>query len=50
MQTGLRTLLISRRTLTEDEYAAFSAEYKDAETTLNDREQKVRPVLSLARW
>jgi len=40
-QLGLRTLLVAGRQLSEDEYAKFAAVYKDAETSLDDREEKV---------
>ena len=42
LQTGLRTLLVAKKTLTEIEYAKFREAYAEAETALNDREEKVR--------
>jgi len=41
---GLRTLLIIERTMDEDEYAAWSAEYTAALNSISDREAKVDKV------
>ena len=41
---GLRTLLIIERTMEEDEYAAWSAEYTAALNSISDREAKVDKV------
>jgi phospholipid-translocating ATPase len=42
---GLRTLVIGRRRLTPDQYAAFSSQYKDASLALHDREAGMAAVI-----
>ncbi|KAI9363507.1 hypothetical protein DFJ73DRAFT_792883 [Zopfochytrium polystomum] len=43
-ETGLRTLMVAFRELTEDEYETFAEEYDAAENALADRETKVAEV------
>jgi magnesium-transporting ATPase (P-type) len=47
IQTGLRTLLIASKPMSEAQYATFNEAFKTAETELNDREGKVGKRLCL---
>ena len=40
-KTGLRTLLVAHKLLTDDEYAKLEEELHQAETALEKREEKV---------
>ena len=42
---GLRTLVVGRRKLTKDQYAAFSSAYKNASLALHDREAGIAAVI-----
>lgn len=41
---GLRTLLLAEKTITEEEYAAWSEKYHEASLAVEDREEKVAKV------
>lgn len=41
---GLRTLIYAHRTIPEDEYAAWKREYREAQLSLDNRQEKVEQV------
>ncbi|ORM39849.1 putative phospholipid-transporting ATPase IIB [Babesia sp. Xinjiang] len=43
---GLRTLVFGYRQLSDAEYALFESRYRDARVSLNDREERIRRVVS----
>ncbi|KAK1934776.1 putative phospholipid-translocating P-type ATPase [Babesia divergens] len=43
---GLRTLVFGYRQLSDAEFAAFEARYRDARLSLTDREEKIKRVIS----
>lgn len=44
---GLRTLVVGKKVLSEEQYATFEARYKQARLSVTDREEQVWEIITL---
>lgn len=42
---GLRTLVVGKKVLTDEQYASFDARYKQARLSVTDREEQVNTII-----